>query len=234
MKVMNKDIGQELDSMYGLIAGRVAASGRELVVETYEGAGLSDVEWTDEAVIVRVHSGVPTHALAHVLAVALQHVRQTLDGYPRIAEPDEPQPEGSELVRSSLRELVLESDAEAQLVSLGLDRTWESEQRHQAMKGLLKAPPADWNEEESLGNLFIALQYARMSLNHPPEMWKALAKRTEEVLPNAAHRGEQALLAVKKRRWGNAKNALESFVLLRDELGIGDLVKVEDAYGTEY
>ena len=149
MKVLNKEIGDELDSMYGLVAGRVAASGRELLIEAYEGAGLSDVEWTDDAVIISLHHGVPTHAIPHVLAIALQHVRQTLDGYPHIAEPDEPQPEGSELVRSSLRELVLESDAEAQLVSLGLDRTWENEQRHQAMKGILKAPPADWNEVRS-------------------------------------------------------------------------------------
>lgn len=234
MKVLNKEIGDELDSMYGLVAGRVAASGRELVIEAYEGAGLSDVDWTDDTVVISLHQGVPTHALPHVLAIALQHVRQTLDGYPHITEPDEPQPEGSDLVRSSLRELVLESDAEAQLVSLGLDRTWENEQRHQAMKGILKSPPADWNEPDSLGNLFIALQYARMSLNHPPEMWKALQKRTEEVLPGAAERGEQALAAVKKRRWGNARNVLDSYVQLRDELGIEDLVQIEDAYGAQH
>ena len=94
MKVLNKEIGDELDSMYGLVAGRVAASGRELVVEAYEGAGLSDVEWTDDAVIISLHHGVPTHAIPHVLAIALQHVRQTLDGYPHIAEPDEPHAEG--------------------------------------------------------------------------------------------------------------------------------------------
>ena len=231
MKVLNKDIGQDIDAMYQLVAGRLAAADRELEVVAYDGEGLSDVEWSEEKVTISLHSGVPTHALAHVLAVALQHVRQSLDGYPRITEPEGDQPEGSELVRSSLRELVLESDAEAQLVSLGLDRTWENEQRHQAMKTLLKTPPADWDEEDSLGNLFIALQYARMSLNHPPEMWRALQKRAEEVLPNAAARGELVLAAVKKHRWGSARNAIESFIAVRDELGIDDLVQVEDGYG---
>jgi hypothetical protein len=234
MKVINKDIGGDLDSLYQLVAGRVGASGRDLEVVTYDGEGLSDVEWTDDAVVISLHSGIPTHALPHVLGVALQHVRQALDGYPLITSPDEPQPEGSELVRSSLRELVLESDAEGQLVSLGLDRTWENEQRHQAMKSLLKSPPAEWNDEDSLGNLFIALQYARMSLNHPPEMWQALQKRTEEVLPVAAQRGELALLAVKKRRWGNPRNALDSFMLVRDELGIEDLVQIQDPSGAVY
>ena len=62
-------------------------------------------------------------------------------------------------------------------------------------------------------------------------MWKALQKRTEEVLPGAAERGEQALAAVKKRRWGNARNVLDSYVQLRDDLGIEDLVQIEDAYG---
>ena len=88
--------------------------------------------------------------------------------------------------------------------------------------------------EEARQQQLAALQYARMSLNHPPEMWKALQKRTEEVLPAAAERGEQALAAVKKRRWGNARNVLDSYVQLRDELGIEDLVKIEDAYGVEH
>ena len=235
MKVIGREIGDDLNSMFGLIEGRAGAADRELRVVAYEGEGLSDVHWTGKAVTISLHSGLPTHAIPHVLAVALQHIRQALDGYPTITKPKGTRdPEGADLVRGSLRELVLEPDAEMVIGPLGLDRTWENEQRHQAMKGILKAPPADWNEVDSLGNLFIALQYARMSLNHPPEMWKALQKRTEEVLPAAAERGEQALAAVKKRRWGNARNVLDSYVQLRDELGIEDLVKIEDAYGVEH
>ena len=119
---------------------------------------------------ISLHSGVPdARAPARASAIALQHVRQTLDGYPNILKPAGRQPEGSDLVRGALRELVAEPDAEAQLLALGLDRTWENEQRHQGMKSLLQKPPADWNDAESLGNLFLALQYARMSLTHPPD-----------------------------------------------------------------
>lgn len=233
MKIIGKEIGSDLDEMYQLLSGRVGASGRELRVVAYEGEGLSDVQWTPRAVTISLHSGVPTHALPHVLAIALQHVRQALDGYPNIVKPSGRQPEGSDLVRAALRELVLEPDAEAQLLALGLDRTWENEQRHQGMKSLLQQPPADWDDAESLGNLFLALQYARMSLTHPPAMWKALQKRAEEVLPVAAERGEQVLTAVKKRRWGSARAALDSFLLVRDELGIEDIVRIEDAAGEE-
>jgi hypothetical protein len=233
MKVIGREIGPELDAMYQLISGRLAVQERELRVEAYEGEGLSDIKWTPKGVTISLHSGIPTHAIPHVLAIALQHVRQSLDGYPNILKPRGRQPEGSDLVRSALRELVLEPDAEAQLHALGLDRKWENEQRHQGMKSLLQSPPEDWKDEESLGNLFIALQYARMKLNHPPEMWKALEKRAEEVLPVAAERGERALAAVKRRRWGSATNALDSYRYVRDELEIGDLVRIEDAWGNE-
>jgi hypothetical protein len=234
MKVIGREIGPELDAMYQLIAGRLGVQDRELRVEAYEGEGLSDVRWTPKGVTISLHSGIPTHAIPHVLAIALQHVRQSLDGYPNITKPKGRQPEGSDLVRSALRELVLEPDAEAQLMALGLDREWENEQRHQGMKSLLQNPPEDWKDEESLGNLFIALQYARMKLNHPPEMWKALEKRTEEVLPVAAERGERALTQVKRRRWGSATNALDTYCYVRDELDIGDIVRIEDAWGNEH
>lgn len=234
VKVIGKDIGPELDSMLQLIAGRVGTSDRELRIVPWEGDGLSDVKWTPKSVTISLHSGVPTHALPHVLGVALQHVRQSLDGYPIVLKPKGAQPEGSDLIRASLRELVFEPDAEAQLISLNLDREWENEQRHQGMKALLKEPPEDWNSEESLGGVFIALQYARLSLNHPPQMWLALQKRAMEVVPEAASLGERALLALKKRRWGTAAAALDSLCYVRDELGIQDLVRIEDGNGTEF
>ena len=234
MKIIGKDIGGELDEMYHLLVGRAGVAGRDLKVVAFEGEGLSDVQWTKNAVTISLHSGVPTHALPHVFAIALQHVRQTLDGYPNILKPPGRQPEGSDLVRGALRELVAEPDAEAQLHALGLDRTWENEQRHQGMKSLLQQPPAEWNDPESLGALFLALQYARMSLTHPPQMWKALQKRAEEVVPVAAERGEGVLTAVKKKRWGSASAALESYMRVREELGVEDIVRIEDASGNAY
>ena len=46
-------------------------------------------------------------------------------------------------------------------------------------------------------------------------MWKALKKRTEQVLPVAAERGELALSVLKRRRWGSARAVLDSYVYLR-------------------
>lgn len=234
MKVIGRDIGLSLDRMYHEVEARVAAADRDLKVVAFEGEGLSSVKWSPKAVTISLHSAVPTHALPHVFGIALQHVRQDLDGYPNVRKPKGRQPQGSDLVRAALRELVLEPDAEAQLAGLGLDHEWEQEQRHQAMKDLLREPPADWNEEGSLGNDFIALQCARLEVTHPPKMWDALRKRVEEVLPVAAERAEMAGRALRRRRWGTAQACLNSLVYVRDELGLGDIATVTDGAGREY
>ena len=230
MKVIGRDIGPALDSLYGQIQARVAAADRDLQVEPFEGDALSSVRWTPKAATIYLHTGVPTHALPHVFGVALQHVRQTLDAYPEVRRPQgkRKQPEGADLVRGALRELVLEPDAEVQLGSLGLDREWENEQRHQAMKDLLREPPEDWNEPGSMGNAFAALQYARLAVQHPPQMFEALRKRMEEALPLAAERGEAAGRVLRRRRWGNAGACVESLVNVRNELELGDVAAIED------
>ncbi len=234
MDIIGREIGDGVERMYREVEARVAAAGRDLKVVAFEGEGLSSVKWSPKAVTVSLHSGVPTHALPHVLGIALQHVRQDLDGYPNVRKPKGRQPEGSDLVRSALRELVLEPDAEAQLTGLALDREWEQEQRHQAMKDLLRDPPAEWDEEGNLGNDFIALQCARLAVTHPPKMWEALRKRVEEALPVAAARAELAGRALRRRRWGTSDACLNSLVYVRDDLGLADVAVITDGAGREY
>lgn len=234
MKVIGRDINDSVDRIYHQVEARVAAASRDLNIVAFEGEGLSSVKWSPKAVTISLHSGVPTHALPHVLGIALQHVRQDLDGYPNVRKPKRRQPEGSDLVRSVLRELVLEPDAEAQLAGLGLDREWEQEQRHQAMKDLLREPPEDWNEAGSLGNDFIALQFARLEVTHPPNMFEALRKRVEDVLPVAAERADLASRALRRRRWGTANACLHSLINVRDELGLADVATITDGAGREY
>jgi len=234
MNVIGREIGDGIERMYREVEARVAAANRDLKTVAFEGEGLSSVKWSPKAVTISLHSGVPTHALPHVLGIALQHVRQDLDGYPNVRKPKGRQPQGSDLVRAALRELVLEPDAEAQLTGLGLDREWEQEQRHQAMKDLLREPPEDWNEEGSLGNDFIALQLARLEVTHPPKMYEALRKRVEEVLPVAAERADVASRALRRRRWGTAQACLNSLVYIRDDLGLGDVAVITDGAGREY
>jgi hypothetical protein len=235
MKVIGHDIGDAVDGMYRLIDSRVGTeTDRELRIASFKGEGLSKVKWAPKTVTISLHSGVPTHALPHVLAVALQHIRQTLDGYPNVRKPSGRQPQGADLVRSALRELVMEPDAEAQIAPLGLDKEWEQEQRHQGMKDLLRDPPPDWNEEGTLGNDFVALQYARLAVVHPPKLWDPLRKRINEVLPVAAERGELAGNALRRRRWGTARACLVSLVNVRDELGLGDIARIEDGAGNPF
>ena len=66
MKIIGKEIGSELDDMYQLLVGRAGVAGRDLKVVAFEGEGLSDVQWTKNAVTISLHTGVPTHALPHL------------------------------------------------------------------------------------------------------------------------------------------------------------------------
>lgn len=229
MQVIGRDIGTALDSMYTAIERRVQVEAeRELRIEAFEDAGTSNVSWQDGAIILQLHSGVPTHALPHIFGVALQHVRQRLDFYPDVQRPSGDQPEGSGLIRQALRELVLAGEAEMQLESLDLDQQWEIEQRHQGLKELMSDPPDDWNDEGTIGNHFAALQYARFATQHPPEMWTGLGRAMREALPNACERGELAVVTVRQFGWGSAGACLQSLVGARNELKLGSLALIED------
>ena len=228
MKVIGREIGTALDSLYQQIERRVRVEAeRELLIEPFEGASTSNVNWTDEQITVSLHSGIPTHALPHVLGVALHHIRQRLDLFPDVRRPPE-DVEGGSIVRQALRELVMEPEADMQMQALNLDSRWEAEQRHQGFKELLREPPADWNEAGSIGNDFMALQYARFSMQHPADMWEGLRKSMEEQLPLACERGGQALAIVRRYGWGGPGACLESLVGVRNELELNDVAVIED------
>lgn len=230
MHIIGKDIGKALDARYAEIERRLRVEAeRELAVEAFEGNSISNVEWLDGLVRITLHSGVPRHALAHVFGVALEHVRQRLERYPDVVRPPvEGQPEGAEIVRQALRELVLAPEADMQLAPFNLDDRWEVEQRHQGMKDLLREPPEDWNEAGSIGNDFMALQYARFAIQHPKEMWDGLRKTMEQRLPLACERGAAALKVVRTYGWGGPGACLESMVGARNELELKDIAAIED------
>ena len=230
MQVIGKDIGKALDERYAELERRLRVElERELVVEAFEGSSISNVEWPDGRVRVMVHSAVPRHALAHVFGVALEHVRQRLERYPDVTRPPvADEPEGAGIVRQALRELVLAPEADMALASFNLDDRWEVEQRHQGMKDLLREPPDDWNEAGSIGNDFMALQYARFAIQHPKEMWEGLRKTMEQRLPLACERGAGALKIVRTYGWGGPGACLESMVGARNELELKDLAAIED------
>jgi hypothetical protein len=235
MQVLGKDIGTALDKRFAEIEERVKVEAqRALQVEGFEGGSISTIDWQDGRVRILVHSGVPRHALAHVFGVALEHVRQRLDRFPDVVRPPvEEQPEGAEIVRQALRELVLAPEAEMQIASYQLDDQWEAEQRHQAMKDLLREPPADWNEAGTIGNDFMALQYARFAIQHPKDMWEGLRKSMREQLPLATDRGEAALKIVRTYGWGGPGASLESLVGARNELELHDVAAIEDRRTSE-
>lgn len=229
MKVIGKEVGDAIAPMFTEIESRLSAeAGRILRVEPFEGVALSDIDWDEPGVVVlSLHSGVPTHALAHVLGVALQHLRQTLDHYPDVV-PGPAEVEGEQMLRHALRELVLAPEAEALLAPLGLDMRWEVEQRHQGMKDLLRQASKDWDEALTPNHAFGALLYARFSLDHPEELWAALRKEFNRKLPALAATGEGLAQLVREHGWATAGACVESLVAVRDELGMREIALVED------
>lgn len=229
MKLAGRDIGDAVDALYEEIERRLRTEAeRGLTVETAEQGALSNISWGDETVIVRLHEGVPTHATPHVFATALQHVRQRLDRYPDVRRPAGDAPAEAGMLRQTLRELVLAPEAEMQIAALELDQDWELEQRHSALKEMLRDPPPQSDAPDSAANKFMALQYARFVVQHPPEMWEGLSKTFRERLPAAAEHGEGVVQVVRKTGWGTPGGCLQSLVGARDELAMRDVAMIED------
>ena len=232
MKVNGRDIGEAIEPLYEEIAERVQQEAdRQLTVDKFDGDSFSRVRWSDEdpAVTVSLHEELPTHASAHALAIALQHVRQRLDEYPEVRRPEGRQAaRGAGPVRTMLREVVMAPEAEERITLLKLDREWELEQRHTALKELLRSPPSEWTRDGTLGSQFAALQYARFEFEHPPNMWKSLREEMEGALPMAAERGKRAIAAIKEHGWGSADACLQSLLAARDALDLEYVAWVED------
>ena len=230
MKIAGRDIGDALDQLFEELEARSRIEAeRELRVEMAELDALSNVSWAEPgAVIITLHEGVPTHALPHVFAVALQRVRQRLDRFPVLRPPLEGEPEEGPMLRQALRELVLSAEGEMHIEALALDHKWEFEQRHNGLKDILRDPPADWGTLGSAGNKFMALQYARFAGQHPPEMWEGLRKSFQEKLPAAAENGEGVLQMVRQTGWGTLGACLQSLVAAREELAMQDVARIED------
>jgi hypothetical protein len=228
MKVIGKDIGGALDSMYADIERRTKIEAEcDLRIVPLDGGAFSSVDWEPGVVTIALHNGVQRRALAHVFGVALQHIRQRLDHYPEVVETDM-DVVGGDLVRVTLRELVMAPEAEVQLAPLNLDTKWEAEQRHAGMKDLLQNAPTDWNEAGTPGTAFAALQYARFAIEHPADLWGALRGPFTERLPIAAERGEAVVTRVREHGWGSPGACLESLVAAREELDLKAYVGVQD------
>ena len=224
MKVNGRDIGDVLDGLHEEIANRLREETyRELQIDGFDGDAFSSVRWSGEtpSVLIFVHEQLPTHAIPHVLGVALQHVRQRLDSYPDIRTPSGRQAAaGAGPVRTMLREVVLAPEAESAIADLNLDREWEVEQRHAALKEILRSPPGEWTRDGTLGNQFASLQYARFEFEHPPEMWESLGEEMERALPIASARGKRIVEAVNEHGWGSAEACLQALLGAREAAGM--------------
>ena len=232
MNVNGRDIGDALDRLVDELTQRLRAeASRDLAIDSFDGDSFSRVRWSDneESVTLFLHENMPTHAIAHALAIALQHVRQRLDKYPEVRRPSGRRAaEGAGPLRTMLREVVMAPEAEERIATLGLDREWELEQRHSALKELLRAPPDEWKRDGTLGNQFAALQYARFELEHPPEMWKSLREEMEKALPIAAEHGKAAVTAIAEHGWKSPDDCLASLLAARDALSLQYVAWIED------
>jgi hypothetical protein len=227
VKVIGKDIGDTLDRLYAEVESRVRVEAeRELRFESGAEGTFSNVLWRDDAVVIQLHNGVPTHALPHVVGVALEHVRQRLERYPTLQRPTPDEPDGP-LLRSALRELVLAPAADLALKALDLDVQWEAEQRHQALKDLIRDRAA-WDDPQDPGHSFIVLLYARTAIEHPPELWSALEAAFKESMPRVAEHGAAVETAVRQHGWASPGACLESLVAARGLLDMDTLAPILD------
>jgi hypothetical protein len=228
MKVIGKDIGDSLEKLFEEVESRLKVEAeRELRFEAGAEGTFSNVQWQDNAVVIQLHNGVPTHALPHIVGVALEHVRQRLERYPAVQRPaDEDEPDGP-ILRSALRELVLAPAADHGLKSLNLDIQWEAEQRHQALKNLIR-DHAEWDDPEDPGHTFIVLLYARAAIEHPADLWPGLAEAFAEALPRVAEHGGAVEQAVRQRGWTSPGACLESLVSARELLDLTSIAPIFD------
>jgi len=228
VKVIGKDIGTALDAMYAELEQRVRVEAEcELRVEAFEAGAFSSVDWAPGVCAISLHNGVPTHALPHVFGVALQHVRQHLDRYPAVVEGPR-DVYGGDIVRTTLRELLMAPEAETALAPLHLDTTWETEQRHSGLKDLLRDAPKEWDDLDSPGGVFATLQYARFAIEHPADLWASLKGPFQEKLPNPAEAGERIAAVVREKGWSTPGACLEALVAVRDALNLRGYVLIED------
>lgn len=229
MKAIGKEIGEAITPLYDEIVARLKAEADcGISIEPFQGGALSDVEWDDTGVvIISLHTGIPTHALAHALGVALQHVRQTLDRYPDVI-PGETDFEGGPTLRHALRELIMAPEAETQLAPLGLDMQWEVKQRHQGLKDILRGATKDWEDPAAPDHAFGAMLYARFALDHPEELWTGLKKEFTKKLPAVAESGEGLAQLIRESGWTTPDACIQSLVNCRDEMGMIDIALIQD------
>jgi hypothetical protein len=227
MKVIGKDIGDVLDPLYEEVESRVRIEAeRPLRFASGADGTFSNVVWREEAVIIQLHNGVPTHALPHVVGIALEHVRQRLERYPAVQRPAQDEADGP-LLRSALRELVRSPAADHRLKSLNLDVRWEAEQRHQSLKDLIRDRP-EWDDPEEPGHTFLVLLYARAAIEHPEDLWPSLKEQFQQTLPQVAAHGDAVERAVREHGWTSPGACLESLLAARGMVDMDSLAPILD------
>jgi len=228
MQALGTDIGNKLDSMYTSIGNRLQAEAdRALAVEPFRGQALSRIDDRDHQVTIQIHEDVPPPAVTHVLGVALQHVRQSLDGFPRVL-PGAREVGGIPQVRMALRELVMEPEAETRLRELDIDDGWERDQRLSGLVRMLnRADARYWDAFGSPEHAFTALQYARMTLDEREDSISPWVRsRLERELPNAATCGGVIAREVSRIGWAEADSCLASLNAARDQLRLHAFVDI--------
>jgi len=130
------------------------------------------------------------------------------------------------MLRGALRELVLAPAADHALEKLNLDVEWEAEQRHQALKNLLRDADPEWNDPEQSAFAFAALLYARAAIEHP--LWESLAAMFQETLPEASKLGSEIESVVRENGWASPGACLQSLLAARELTGLNDIAAILD------
>jgi hypothetical protein len=227
MKVIGKDIGTTLEPLFEEVEHRLRIESElQLRIEGGAEGAFSNVIWQQGTALIQLHNGVPTHALPHVVGVALEHVRQRLERYPTVQRAAGDDVPDGPMLRGALRELVLAPAADHALQALNLNVEWETEQRHQALKDLLRETGPEWNDPQQSAFAFAALLYARAAIEHP--LWESLAPTFQEALPEASRLGAEVEQSVRKNGWVSPGACLQALLAARELTGLDEIAAIFD------
>ena len=253
MKILEREIGDQLDGLFEEVAVSLANSfaknaskeddGLEIenklsILPQNDGL-LSRIKWEEGNPYIYIRSDIPTHAIPHVLGTALCHVKQKIDLFPDVVQNEnEEEIDGALLVRIALKELLMSLNAEETMKNIKFDIDWEDKNRHQGFKDVLGM--LDRNEDDSFVSIehpthqFFSLTYAKFSLIHPPKMWDGLKTQIMNDYPEFVKSGKKILEIINEYGFEDVDSCLKSLTGIRDEIAMRPYTLILDRRDESY
>ncbi len=229
MNVLGIELTGDLADFYAKVEALYAEDGLALTCEAGDGPEYGGFFRGEGAARVEVRRDLPPDAMRHTLAHELVHGLQRREGWPRAeANSDLGDDSSADEVAAMLQAIVHCTAAELRIAPLGLDGSWEQDQRHQAVRTLIRTPHPGADEEGTAAWAYWSLLYAYISLLHPPEHSRTLLHNIERALPAAGASGREAAALVRQHGYATREQALAAMLAVQEAMALAPDVLVED------